>query len=97
MPEIIPNQPLQPVVPGATITPAQSQIDVNPDDDIHTTFSKAVASRDPEALKRLAFENKGTPVEEAANSAADTINKSRQEYNTIIKPIEDKGGLATPE
>ena len=96
----IPNQPLQPVSPIAQVskvTPVNGESDPTVLEDDHSRYSNAVKSRNPESLVKLAVDKFGTATGDAAKTAADVLYRTSDEYNKVIKPIEQTGGLTSPE
>jgi len=96
----IPNQPLQPVSPISQVgkvTPVNGESDPTVLEDDHSRYSNAVKSRNPESLVKLAVDKFGTATGDAAKTAADVLYRTSDEYNKVIKPIEQTGGLSSPE
>lgn len=66
-------------------------------DPIQAQYELAVQSRDPVAMMEIARKTLGTPVADAAVQAASTIQKNGQQFDSIVKPVQEAGGLNTPE
>lgn len=60
-------------------------------------YELAVQSRDPKAMLEVAQSAFGTPVADIAINAAKNIYKSNQVFDSLVKPIEEAGGINTPE
>jgi hypothetical protein len=60
-------------------------------------YEIAVQSRDPLAMMQVAQASIGTPIADVAIDAAKNIHKSNQVFDSLVKPIEDAGGINTPE
>lgn len=60
-------------------------------------YELAVQSRDPKAMLEVAQSAFGTPVADIAINAAKNIYKSNQVFDNLVKPIEEAGGINTPE
>jgi hypothetical protein len=64
-------------------------------DDPGTQYDTHVANRDVTALLQTAQASYDPIYKEQATQAAKTINQGAQEFQSIIKPIEDAGGVQT--
>lgn len=60
-------------------------------------YELAVQSRDPKAMLEVAQSAFGTPVADIAINAAKNMYKSNQVFDNLVKPIEEAGGINTPE
>ena len=60
-------------------------------------FDIAIASQNPKGMHDVAKNNPYHPVAVAATNAADLLVKGDKAFNEFIKPIEDAGGLNTPQ
>ena len=67
------------------------------EDSIDSKYELAVQSRDPMAMMQVAQAAFGTPVADVAIDAAKNLHKSNQVFDSLVKPIEDAGGINTPE
>lgn len=67
------------------------------EDSIASKYELAVQSRDPMAMMQVAQASFGTPVADIAIDAAKNIYKSNQVFDGLVKPIEEAGGINTPE
>jgi hypothetical protein len=67
------------------------------EDPISSKYELAVQSRDPMAMMQVAQAAFGTPIADVAIDAAKNMHKSNQVFDSLIKPIEDAGGVQTPE
>lgn len=89
----------QPVSGVAPVVVGESQEFQTPQkpDPIQAQYELAVQSRDPAAMMEIARKTLGTPVSEAAVQAAATMEKNGQQYDAIVKPVQQAGGINTPE
>lgn len=60
-------------------------------------YDEAVANRDVNALKQAAKDNIDNPASGPFLRAAKIIERNQTEFQKLVAPIEQKGGLATPE
>lgn len=60
-------------------------------------YDEAISNRDPVALLNVAKETYGHPLSTVALNAAENISKTKQEFNSLVDPIEKAGGAATPQ
>lgn len=60
-------------------------------------YELAVQSRNPLAMMQVAQASIGTPIADVAIDAAKNMHKSNQVFDSLVKPIEDAGGINTPE
>lgn len=60
-------------------------------------YELAAQSRDPMAMMQVAQASFGTPIADAAIDAAKNIYKSNKVFDALVKPIEQAGGVQTPE
>lgn len=60
-------------------------------------YDMAVESGDPKLMLQVAQVNANTPVGVAATHVADLFYKGEQAVNSMMAPIEKKGGIVTPE
>ena len=67
------------------------------EDSISSKYELAVQSRDPMAMMQVAQASFGTPISDVAIDAAKNIYKSNQVFDGLVKPIEEAGGVQTPE
>jgi hypothetical protein len=66
-------------------------------DTISSQYELAAQSRNPLAMMQVAQASIGTPIADVAIEAAKNIHKSNQVFDSLVKPIEDAGGINTPE
>jgi hypothetical protein len=96
-------QVMNPVVPPSQseVAPVVVQSDVTVEqpkkESISDKYELAVQSRDPLAMMQVAQAAFGTPVADVAIDAAKNIHKSNQVFDSLVKPIEEAGGINTPE
>jgi len=93
----LPNQPVSPLSRVTKVTVENGESDPSVLEDDHSRYSTAIQNRDTKSLENLAVEKYGTATGDAAKNAINVLNKTTDEYNKVIKPIEQTGGLATPE
>ena len=67
------------------------------EDSISNKYELAVQSRDPIAMMQVAQASFGTPVADVAIEAAKNMHKSNQVFDSLVKPIEEAGGINTRE
>ena len=60
-------------------------------------YDQALDSGEPHQMIKIAQANPNTPVAIAATRAADLMHFGTQTINAMVKPIEDAGGLGTPQ
>jgi hypothetical protein len=60
-------------------------------------YELAVQTRDPLAMMQVAQASIGTPIADVAIDAAKNMHKSNQVFDSLVKPVEDAGGINTPE
>ena len=60
-------------------------------------YELAVQSRNPLAMMQVAQASFGTPIADVAIDAAKNMYKSNQVFDSLVKPVEDAGGINTPE
>lgn len=80
--------------------PTQAQTTVTPvvvEPTPSQQFDEAVDTRSPQKAMEVAARNIGTPVAVAAVKAADLMLKGEQAFKEMIGPIEQAGGVQTPE
>jgi hypothetical protein len=57
----------------------------------------AIANRDVKGLVNIARDNIGTPTADIAMKVAKGIEERTSKFNSLVKPIDEKGGVATPD
>lgn len=60
-------------------------------------FDAALGTLDPKQMMMVAQQHMGTPVGAAALKATDLMIRGQQDFNKMIAPIEQAGGVGTPE
>lgn len=96
-------QVMNPVAPPSQtdVAPAVLQPEVVAEqpkqETIADKYELAVQTRDPLAMMQVAQASIGTPIADVAIDAAKNIHKSNQVFDSLVKPIEDAGGINTPE
>jgi len=60
-------------------------------------YELAVQARDPVAMMKVARETVGTPISNVAVENANKLQQSTQAFDNLTKPIEQAGGIQTPE
>ena len=60
-------------------------------------YELAVQARDPIAMMNVARETVGTPISQVAAENAQKLQQSTQTFDSLTKPIDQAGGLQTPE
>jgi hypothetical protein len=93
----LPIQPVSPISQIGKTTPVNGESDPSVLEDDHVRYSNAIQNRDTKSLENLAVEKYGSATGDAAKNALNVISKNTDEYNKVIKPIEQTGGLSTPE
>jgi hypothetical protein len=71
--------------------------DVAPAMSVGQQYDQALDSGEPHQMIKIAQANPNTPVAIAATRAADLMHFGTQTINAMVKPIEDAGGLGTPQ
>ena len=92
MAEQTPVSAVAPVVPGVEVAAVPQK-----PDPIQAQYELAVQARDPVAMMDIARKTLGSPISQAAVEAASTMERNGQQYDSIVKPIQDAGGINTPE
>lgn len=81
-----------PVVVQAPEPVAEKEVDP-----IVNQYELAVQARDPIAMMRIAEKTFGTPIADVAIENAKNIDRSNKVFDGLVKPIEEAGGINTPE
>lgn len=94
-------QPVAPVVaapaPVAVAPVVQTTVTTPKTDDLVGSYVTAVESGDPKVMQTVVAQAKGTPLEEKTNSAYKIMVGNDRRLTELTKPIENKGGINTPE
>lgn len=92
MAEQTPVSAVAPVVAGGDAPPVPKK-----PEPIESQYELAVQARDPIAMMEIARKTLGTPISESAVQAASTMQKNSEQFDSLVKPVQEAGGLQTPE
>ena len=81
------------VPPQATPQPEIIQTSPNP----NAVADDAIDRRDTKTLTQIAKDNVGTPASDLAMRMVKTIEGSQKKFNDLVNPIEQAGGIGTPD
>lgn len=85
------------VVQPEVVSQSEVVVEKPKEETIADKYELAVQTRDPMAMMQVAQASFGTPVADIAIDAAKNIHKSNQVFDSLVKPIEEAGGINTPE
>lgn len=88
--------PIQSEVAPVVVQP-EVAVEQPKQESIADKYELAVQSRDPMAMMQIAQASFGTPISDVAIDAAKNMYKSNQVFDNLVKPIEQAGGVQTPE
>ena len=85
------------VVQPEVVSQSEVVVEKPKEETIADKYELAVQTRDPMAMMQVAQASFGTPVADIAIDAAKNMHKSNQVFDGLVKPIEEAGGINTPE